>query len=385
MRFWGRKLFGEFRQDVIFRIFTDEDKKLFLDLTAMGTSDSGKNDFKDRILLIGDAREAFVEGHALNGQGISLYEDINAGVNAAATGSWDTIVLVISSARPKLKAVLSSIRKTIPGAKIVLLSRMSEEPAAIELVKSSNNGSKLADDYLICPLEVSDFFHSVVFSKSAFGGPGLQDADSDVQMQKKLRELEILATTDDLTGLKNRRYVWEFCSQIIEYTRVRSGRVTLLMFDIDYFKHYNDTYSHSAGDEILKQVAVLIRRSCRPHDVVGRIGGDEFVVIFWDVQDEKSTMTETDRRSLQSEHPKEAILIASRFRAELKKAQLSLLGAESPGVLTISGGLASFARDGSTAAELFEQADRALLEAKRSGKNRIYLVGKSQDDIGSID
>jgi diguanylate cyclase (GGDEF)-like protein len=385
MRFWGRKLFGEFRQDVIFRIFTDEDKKLFLDLTAMGTSDSGKNDFKDRILLIGDAREAFVEGHALNGQGISLYEDINAGVNAAATGSWDTIVLVISSARPKLKAVLSSIRKTIPGAKIVLLSRMSEEPAAIELVKSSNNGSKLADDYLICPLEVSDFFHSVVFSKSAFGGPGLQDADSDVQMQKKLRELEILATTDDLTGLKNRRYVWEFCSQIIEYTRVRSGRVTLLMFDIDYFKHYNDTYSHSAGDEILKQVAVLIRRSCRPHDVVGRIGGDEFVVIFWDVQDEKSTMTETDRRSLQSEHPKEAILIASRFRAELKKAQLSLLGAESQGVLTISGGLASFPRDGSTAAELFEQADRALLEAKRSGKNRIYLVGKSQDDIGSID
>jgi diguanylate cyclase (GGDEF)-like protein len=262
---------------------------------------------------------------------------------------------------------------------------MSEEPAAIELVKSSNNGSKLADDYLICPLEVSDFFHSVVFSKSAFGGPGLQDADSDVQMQKKLRELEILATTDDLTGLKNRRYVWEFCSQIIEYTRVRSGRVTLLMFDIDYFKHYNDTYSHSAGDEILKQVAVLIRRSCRPHDVVGRIGGDEFVVIFWDVQDEKSTMTETDRRSLQSEHPKEAILIASRFRAELKKAQLSLLGAESQGVLTISGGLASFPRDGSTAAELFEQADRALLEAKRSGKNRIYLVGKSQDDIGSID
>jgi diguanylate cyclase (GGDEF)-like protein len=370
--------------DSIFKVSVDEGKKFFLDLAAMGTSDSSNNDFNDRILLIGDASQAFVSAHSLDRQNVSLYKDIDAGIDAAATGNWDVIALVISSARPILKSVLGNIRKALPDAKIVLLSRMSEEPAAIELVRAGRNGSGLADDYLICPVEVSDFFHSIVFSKP-HQKAALQDRDSVLQTQKRLRELEVLATTDDLTGLKNRRYVWEFCNQIIEYTRVRNGRVTLLMFDIDYFKHYNDTYSHSAGDEILKQVAVLIRRCCRPHDVVGRIGGDEFVVIFWDVPDDRPHIKEIDRRSLQSEHPKEAILIAQRFRVELKKAQLSLLGAESQGVLTISGGLASFPRDGSTAAELFEQADKALLGAKRSGKNRIYLVGKSQDDIGSID
>ena len=85
-----------------------------------------------------------------------------------------------------------------------------------------------------------------------------------------------------MTGLKNRRYIREFTRQIIEYARKENGRVTLLVFDIDDFKKYNDTYGHTAGDEILKQAASLMHRCCRPHDVVGRIGGDEFAVVFWD-------------------------------------------------------------------------------------------------------
>jgi diguanylate cyclase (GGDEF)-like protein len=349
----------------------------------MDTFKTDKNNFSDRILLIGESSEAFVSGHGPDGQNTSLYADINAGIDAAATDRWDVIAVVISSAGGVLKSILSSLRQARPNAKIILLSRMSEEPMALELIRSSGNGSGLADDYLICPVEVSDFYNLILFP--ATPQRGRAGANSDIEMQKRIRELEKLATTDDLTGLKNRRYMWEFCSQIIDYARAKTGKVTLLMFDIDYFKHYNDTYSHSAGDEILKQVAVLIRRCCRPHDVVGRIGGDEFVVIFWDVPEERPTQKEIDRRSLQSEHPKETILVAQRFRAELKKAQLSLLGSDCQGVLTISGGLASFPRDGSTAAELFAQADKALLNAKRSGKNRIYLVGKSQNDIGDID
>ena len=86
-----------------------------------------------------------------------------------------------------------------------------------------------------------------------------------------------------------------------------------------------------------------------------------------------------------ADHPIEAISIAKRFVKELGKAELDLLGPEGKGVLAISGGLASFPRDGSTIDELFQQADKALLEAKRSGKNRIYLVGKPQSDISDID
>ena len=222
-----------------------------------------------------------------------------------------------------------------------------------------------------------------------------------------------MATEDDLTGLKNRRYIWEFSRQIIEHAAKVSGRVTLLVFDIDNFKHYNDLYGHSAGDEVLKQAAVLIRRCCREHDVVGRIGGDEFAVVFWDDPQRKARgvprtamvqggpASGAERRSARAEHPKEAIFIAKRFVRELEKAelgpyfvheqvdnmgtQLHLLGPEGKGVLTISGGLASFPRDGSTIQELFQQADKALLEAKHSGKNRIYLVGKPQSDITDID
>ena len=336
----------------------------------------------NRILLIGKISDAFVWGQRPAGDNIVQCEDIKSGLDAAGKDKWDVVAVVIGAAKGVLKSILSQIRAKQPYARIILLSKMSEEPAAIELVSTAGNNSRLADDYLICPVEASDFFQAVVFPKIQ-QRPALQDKEANIEMQKRLRQLEILATTDELTGLKNRRYIWEFCGQIIDYAKTRGGRVTLLMFDIDYFKHYNDTYSHTAGDEILRQVAVLIRRCCRPHDVVGRIGGDEFVVIFWDVPAEKPVLKESERRSLQSEHPKESIMIAQRFRAELKKAQLPLLGSESEGVLTISGGLASFPRDGKTCAELFAQADKALMEAKRSGKNRIYLVGKSQDDIGN--
>ncbi len=126
-----------------------------------------------------------------------------------------------------------------------------------------------------------------------------------------------------------------------------------------------------------------MKRCCRSHDVVGRIGGDEFAVIFWDDPNKvESDGGEAERRLVAADHPKEAIFIANRFRGELKNTELSLLGPEGKGVLAISGGLASFPRDGSTIQELFEQADEALFEAKRSGKNRIYLVGES--DITEI-
>jgi GGDEF domain-containing protein len=133
--------------------------------------------------------------------------------------------------------------------------------------------------------------------------------------------------------------------------------------------------------------------------VVGRIGGDEFAVVFWD-DPQRTTNSKfeigiskmpagrgQDRRSASADHPKEALFIARRFVRELEKAGLSSFGVLGPGgkgVLTISGGLASFPRDGRTSDELFLLADKALLEAKRSGKNRIYLVGKPQNNITDI-
>ena len=194
------------------------------------------------------------------------------------------------------------------------------------------------------------------------------------------KQLERLATEDDLTHLKNRRYIRQFLTQILEYARTDNFHVTLLLFDIDNFKHYNDQYGHAVGDAVLYQVGQMMKRCCRSHDVVARVGGDEFAVVFWDLPSEVThTDIEPERRKSLSEHPKETVFMSERFRLQLSKTQLSCLGACGKGHLTISGGLASFPKDGWDMKQLFEQADRAMLQAKRSGKNRIHIVGASDE------
>lgn len=337
-----------------------------------------------KILLMGDINSAFIDNMTVSKEGVECCNNISSGIETAEQNKYKAIGVVMSGAAG-LNSVLQALRKANPEARIILLSQMYEEPDALELVGSAGNGMSIADDYLICPIRFEEFYKSALFDSGRAVVEGIELRDYDLAGERKILVLEKLATTDELTSLRNRRYVREFCRQIIEHARQRGTRLTILMFDIDDFKQYNDVYGHKVGDEILCQVAVLLNRCCRTHDVVGRIGGDEFVVIFWDDPRTGSGDIEDERRSLQKEHPGEAIFIARRFLSELKKSKLPLLGSKGKGVLTISGGLASFPRDGSTVEELFEQVDKALLEAKKSGKNRIYLVGGAQNDIADIE
>ena len=344
---------------------------------------------KPKILLIGDAKKLFSDRQDISGLGVEIRSNILDGIETAAVKDYDLIAVAMGGSSAKLTSVIEALRTANSGsrrAKIILLAQMYQEPTARQLVGNGSNGGGLADDYLICPTNFSSLAagRSPAVPVAALRGRSLESqAVSNEVQDTRIRELEKLATTDELTGLKNRRYMWEFSRQIIEHARKQNGRATLLIFDIDDFKHYNDVYGHSAGDDILRQAAVLMRHCCRCHDIVGRVGGDEFAVIFWDDPHRKPADTEAERRSA-ADHPKEAIFIANRLRKELSKAQFPLLGPQGRGVLTISGGLASFPRDGSTADELFDQADKALLDAKRSGKNRIYLVGKPENDIADM-
>lgn len=337
-----------------------------------------------KILLIGDVERAFPSSIADSRVGLEYHYDVTSGIKAAEQEEYQAIGVVMTGTA-ELNSALEALRQANPAARIILLAQMYEEPEAIQLACSGRDGVVMADDYLICPVCAEEFYSFVLSSDSRGAASAMKSAGYDLATDNKIKILEKLATTDELTGLKNRRYVCEFCRQIIEYARQRDGRVTILMFDLDDFKQYNDAFGHSTGDEILRQVAVLLNRCSRARDVVGRIGGDEFVVIFWDDPKIISAQIESERRSLQKEHPREAIFIARRLQAELKKAELPLLGPEGRGVLTISGGLASFPRDGSTVERLFAQADKALLEAKKSGKNRIYIVGGTQNDIANIE
>lgn len=325
-----------------------------------------------RILLVGEAEDAFCNSDEIKSLHAERCKTMLDAVGIAAQKQFETICIVVSGFGPQLRGGLKTLRQVNPAAKIILLVQMFEEPFAIEMTDPINRQPGYADDYAICPAAVEDVFGQM---RKDIGAPAQDKGQAAAgQDSETIEQLTKLATEDDLTGLKNRRYAREFLRQIIERARQENMRLTLLMFDIDDFKHYNDAYGHAAGDDILRQAAMLMRNCCRKHDVVARVGGDEFAVIFWDAP--KESELESGRRSAQAEHPHEMFFITERFRRELSSAHLPSLGAEGKGVLTISGGLAGFPRDGSSVEELFEQADKGLLEAKRSGKNRVYLVGE---------
>jgi len=181
-----------------------------------------------------------------------------------------------------------------------------------------------------------------------------------------------LAMIDEVTQLPNRRYFKQALDPLIRRAATERFSVTVVMFDLDGFKHFNDVYGHNSGDQVLRELAQLIRRHCRRHDIVARYAGDEFVVAFWDAD---------EPRMAGSKHPTDALAVLRRFQKTLESQEFANLGPDSKGRITISGGLATFPWNAQDAAGLIEQADQTMLRAKRDGKNRIYLVGaEGQDD-----
>ncbi len=319
-------------------------------------------------LLIGTPAKVIADGPILMRQCRNIFE----GITIVQKESFDRIFVVYSEMpEPKLQA-LEALHQVCPEATICLLIQMVEEPGVHEWLRMCS-WAKECLDYLICPLSVK----ALTPEKAA----GLRDVSDDINDEqdkdRRIRELGTLVMQDDLTNLKNRRYLRQFLPAILRKAELSQCQVTLLLFDIDDFKHYNDTYGHSVGDAVLRQTAKLMRRCCRDQDVVARLGGDEFAVIFWDVPDGRLHQGgASDRRRSSQEHPRQSLFMAERFRSEMSDTPFDQLGPQGSGSLAISGGLATFPTDASNAQELFEKADRAMLEAKRSGKNRIYLVGQ---------
>ncbi len=192
-----------------------------------------------------------------------------------------------------------------------------------------------------------------------------------LRLSRTLSDLREKAYTDQLTGAYNRRFFDQDLVKALDDARAQRQCVSLLLFDIDDFKMYNDTYGHAAGDEILVETVKLLRSVIRPHDRVCRIGGDEFVVIFHDPQ---------GQRERGSSHPDDIQKIARRFQQQICRHRFPKLSAEARGTLTISGGLATFPWDGADVASLLEQADRNAMLSKRSGKNAITF-GPGASDI----
>jgi two-component system, cell cycle response regulator len=204
------------------------------------------------------------------------------------------------------------------------------------------------------------------------GGPGASEGLAPharwlgawLALAAQQSQLRQAAFTDPLTGAWNRRYFDRFLGAAIRSAQSDRRHLTVLVFDIDDFKKYNDQFGHAAGDSILTETVRLLRSVIRPEDKVCRIGGDEFAVIFHEPDGPREPM---------SKPPESIHEIAQRFQRQVCGHKFPKLGEQAPGTLTISGGLATFPWDGRTAEELLARADELALRAKRAGKNTMVL------------
>jgi diguanylate cyclase (GGDEF)-like protein len=161
---------------------------------------------------------------------------------------------------------------------------------------------------------------------------------------------------DQFTGVANRLYFQLRFESEIRRTENYRQALALLMLDIDEFKIINDTHGHYAGDVVIKKMAEIVKKNTRSSDLVGRFGGDEFMVLI--------TSTTEDQ----------AVSFAEHLREKISTTDISIPGTEVRVRITISGGLAIFPSHGQSTAELFRAADDALYASKRQGRNRVLLA-----------
>ena len=162
-----------------------------------------------------------------------------------------------------------------------------------------------------------------------------------------------MAVTDGLTGLHNRRYLDSHLKTLFDRAMNRRRPLSLMITDIDRFKSINDTYGHDAGDDILREFAARLRKNVRGIDLACRYGGEEFVVV----------MPDTDSAL--------ANIVAERVRAQIADKPFEVSTLSEPISVTISIGVAGIRHAGDTVEALMKRADKALYEAKNSGRNRV--------------
>lgn len=174
----------------------------------------------------------------------------------------------------------------------------------------------------------------------------------DRQVKARTVELELLSYEDPLTKLKNRRFFDESFKREASRAKRQGCPLSLLICDIDQFKHFNDTQGHAAGDEALRQVGLMMKEAFRQSDLACRYGGEEFVVV------------------MPGASSVDAVARAEELRRVVAETDMSLNGQALPRI-TLSVGVASWPGSVSQIDSLFARADRALYRAKREGRNRV--------------
>ena len=180
----------------------------------------------------------------------------------------------------------------------------------------------------------------------------------NLKLEQQLTIIEQLSITDELTKLYNRRHFNTVFPKEIQRAARKKNTISFLVFDIDYFKQYNDNYGHQKGDEVLRTIGQVLKKYCqRASDIALRLGGEEFGIIFSDLNHE------------------EALMFAEEIRFAIEDAQIEHHFSGAARYITASFGLVTLLANPKVTMDYFyKQADEALYQAKNSGRNRVVVA-----------
>ncbi|MBX9834781.1 MAG: diguanylate cyclase [Burkholderiaceae bacterium] len=179
---------------------------------------------------------------------------------------------------------------------------------------------------------------------------------SVIEAKRLMQTLRESAMVDPLTGLYNRRFLQEHTAQIISGALRRKTQIGLLVCDLDYFKQVNDAHGHDAGDQILRETSIVMKKTVRDSDVVIRFGGEEFLILLMDVQ------------------PGDSLIVAEKIRKSIEALKVSV--GDKILQKTISIGVAEFPGDTDGFWQAIKYADVALYRAKDQGRNQCVRFDK---------
>jgi two-component system, cell cycle response regulator len=265
----------------------------------------------------------------------SLYEDVDV---TGARGRAEAALLAVGVAKRDLATVIEGIPVAVDEAASQFSRGIDSQLSVDELMRDANARLVELNGQFMATLKRLE----QLLAEKEFLAASLHEANERLTEQ---------ASTDPLTGLANKRHFDQGLDASIEKARLLHRPLSVVMVDVDHFKKFNDTWGHQAGDEVLKQVAVVLRDGCRGSDIAARYGGEEFVLI------------------LPNANPKNACLVAERIRSKLEKTVVEFEGNSLS--VTASFGIASLStKDGEDAAEsLLRRSDGALYRAKERGRN----------------
>ncbi|MGH6789826.1 MAG: PleD family two-component system response regulator [Pseudolabrys sp.] len=259
----------------------------------------------------------------------------------AAEGNYDLAIISLGLQNFDGLRLCSQVRSLERTRNVPILA-VAEADNNARLMRGLEIG---VNDYLIRPIDKNELL--------ARARTQIKKKRYTERLRDNMQMSIEMAITDALTGLFNRRYMETHLATLVEQAASRGKPISVFILDIDYFKAINDSHGHDAGDDVLREFALRIRKSIRNIDLACRYGGEEFVVV----------MPETDMAV--------ATVVAERLRRRIATEPFSIQQGTSNLNVTISVGIAAIGAPDDTAAAILKRADQALYRAKRDGRNRV--------------